>query len=127
MSILKFFGFGKSGSQSRIKSIDATSAVALLSDGNGLMVDVREPSEWASTGRPAECIGLSLGDKDFDGALASLFASNDDPTIVFFCLAGGRSMRAAKKAETAGFSDIYVLEGGLGAWKKANLALEPFG
>ena len=40
-------------------------------------------------------------------------------TYLVHCAVGGRSARACKKMEKMGFSKLYNLEGGMGAWEKA--------
>ena len=42
-------------------------------------------------------------------------------TIVFYCQMGGRSGQAAAFAAANGYSDVYNLQGGIGAWAGAGL------
>ena len=40
------------------------------------------------------------------------------------CAAGGRSARACQKLAKMNFSELYNLEGGLGAWQRAGKPVE---
>jgi thioredoxin len=47
-----------------------------------------------------------------------------DKPIYVYCRSGGRSSQAAKTMSKNGFSKVYNLLGGIGAWNKAELPLE---
>jgi len=49
-----------------------------------------------------------------------------DRSIVIYCASIGchRSMHAARKARDLGYRDVYLLDGGLPAWKEAGYAVE---
>ena len=44
-----------------------------------------------------------------------------DKTIVFICLAGGRSARASAYALQNGFTSVYNMHGGMLSWNELNL------
>lgn len=76
-----------------------------------LLIDVREPSEWAEASIPGAVL-MPLGTV-FDGsALADL---PHDVEIVVQCQVGGRSLTAARILQNAGF-EATNLEGGILAW-----------
>jgi adenylyltransferase/sulfurtransferase len=77
-----------------------------------LLLDVREPHEWAIAPMPdAERIAL--------GALASRLGELDPARpIVTVCHRGGRSMRALELLRAAGFADVRSLRGGVDAWAR---------
>lgn len=78
------------------------------------VVDVREPSEFASEHIPGVLsVPLSsLGPASF-GALKM------DETVYLVCRSGMRACKAAEQMEQMGFKDLRVLEGGLKAWMDA--------
>jgi rhodanese-related sulfurtransferase len=83
--------------------------VALQRAGDSVIVDVREPHEFASGHIPG-AINLPLS--QFDPA--------DLPTgkpIVLVCQAGGRSAKALQTAVAAGVQDIRHYKPGTGGWR----------
>lgn len=109
------FGLGKSKAH---REIDAQTLKTMLADGSALLVDVREPEEFA-----AEHIAGAVN------APLSGFSPQNLPdaggrTVVLQCAGGKRSAMAldhCAKAETA--IDTH-LAGGIGAWKAAGLPVE---
>jgi rhodanese-related sulfurtransferase len=71
------------------------------------LLDVRTPGEWAS-GKfsSSECINFQ--DADFKSKISKLDKSKP---IFVYCAVGGRSSKASKILEQAGFKEIYNLTG----------------
>ena len=94
---------------------------ALLHDPpSGLVVlDVRTPEEFAA-GHIAGAVELDLQGETFEADVAEL-----DRTTPYFvyCQSGNRSGQAVAYLQAHGFSSIYELEGGIGAWQTAGLAV----
>ena len=67
--------------------VDASTAGRLLSQGDAVLVDVREPAEW-SAGHAPQATHLPLGD---------LRAQDVPPaaTVIIVCRSGNRSAKAA--------------------------------
>ena len=74
-------------------------------------LDVREPAEYAM--EHAEGFEMYPLSKLSEKQIASL---NKNNATYVLCQSGGRACQAAEKLERMGFSDIRVIEGGLGAW-----------
>ncbi|MEX0784275.1 MAG: rhodanese-like domain-containing protein [Dehalococcoidia bacterium] len=95
--------------------VDAGAAARLLSEG-ALAVDVREPSEAGSHLPGAKF--LPLGE---------LMQSNGviprGGPVVVYCGHGERSATGLSLLARAGFTDLYNLDGGIGAWQAAGLDL----
>lgn len=88
-----------------------------LARGDAVLLDVREPHEFASERIPGALLyPLSTFDAD---ALPDF----GDRPIVLQCAAGGRSMRAAQALAAAGREGLQNLEGGIQAWKAHGLPL----
>ena len=88
--------------------------LAIQTGKNCHTLDVREAGEYASEFVPGtEHKPLTLIEKGSDLGL------NKDKQIYLFCMSGNRATRAAEKLEAQGFSQVYVVEGGLNAWKQA--------
>ena len=77
-----------------------------------LLLDVREPHEWA-TARIEGAELLPLG--SLESRLAD-FAEWKDRRVVVHCHKGGRSAKACKTLAAAGFQDVWNLAGGIDAW-----------
>ncbi|SDN39384.1 adenylyltransferase and sulfurtransferase [Cryobacterium flavum] len=84
---------------------------------NFLVVDVREPSEFAESSIPTARL-LPLGELLTDGVLSASgrAALPTDMPLIVHCHAGGRAARAANALREAGFADVSVFTGGILAW-----------
>jgi rhodanese-related sulfurtransferase len=97
--------------------IDVTSAAAQIQEKQIKVLDVREPSEFA-TGVIDGAILIPLG--QVEKRVAELDAFKDQPMLVV-CGSGGRSVQAIKVLGKYGFTQLTNIKGGMNAWRKANL------
>ncbi|MEO6004259.1 MAG: rhodanese-like domain-containing protein [Opitutus sp.] len=86
-----------------ITKISPTEAAELVSAGKAVLVDVREPSEWAESGvaAPAELLPMS----DFNGEQKlwrPFLAKNSGKQIILYCRSGNRSGKVAAKLAEQG-------------------------
>lgn len=103
---------------SRIRTLSPAEVKAKIERGEILLVDVREPAEHSGERiSGAKLMPLSAFDP------ASLVESASKP-IVLHCRSGGRSSRAAEMLLNAGHPEAWHMEGGIDAWKRANLPTE---
>ncbi len=88
-----------------------------LDEGSAILVDIRDPSEFAREHiLGARLVPLSgLDTHDFDRERAS------GKGVIFHCQSGRRTVANAAQLIATGFKDVYVLEGGLNAWRGAGL------
>lgn len=100
-----------------IPQIDATEAQALLRRG-ALLVDVREPVEWAAARIPGATL-IPLGD-----LLARVTELPRDRPVILQCRSGNRSNRGARLLADLGYTNVSNLAGGILAWSEAGLPLE---
>jgi len=100
--------------------ISVAEAKEKLDKGEAVMVDVREPHEYAevhASGVRLIPVNTVIGEvkqiRDFAG----------DKEVLFICKSGQRSALAAEFATAAGLDDIalYNVEGGTLAWVEAGL------
>lgn len=91
-------------------------ALAAQQAGEVLIVDVREPAEFAVERIPG-AVNLPLS--TFDPV--SLFASIAPEGVLFQCGSGVRSMKAVMACRLSGLPADQHLAGGIGAWKAAGL------
>jgi rhodanese-related sulfurtransferase len=99
-------------------SINAIEARARLASGAAVLVDVREPSEYARERIPgAVSMPLSCFDAE---ALRARFGSKGAPAVIFHCQSGQRTAKSAEHLGSCGVRS-YILDGGLNAWKNGGL------
>ena len=100
-------------------SVNPTQATHLINREDALMIDVREPGEYAA-GHVLGAKNLPLARLDAAGAELK---RKDRPVIVY-CESGERSARAAAALKKQGYTRVVNLSGGIGAWQQAGLPLE---
>jgi len=93
-------------------------AKEMLDKGEAVLIDVREPGEYAQ----GHAVGARLI------PLNSVFARQnelpDDKDVLFICQMGSRSALAAEYAAAAGKTRLFNVEGGTEAWRDAGLPME---
>lgn len=101
-------------------------ALAAATAGDILLVDIRRPDEWSSTGIPQTAVGIDMRRNDFLEVVLAARATPDQP-IAVICMRGVRSARVTRMFEAAGITSIIdVPEGMLGSragpgWLKRGL------
>lgn len=89
---------------------------------NFRIIDVRRSDEFNDQlGHIQNAKLCTINETSFIKKLKSL---NKDLQYLFVCRSGGRSSRAARVAQTFGFSNIYNLDGGMLAWNENHLPVE---
>lgn len=97
-------------------TLDAETAFQRATAGELLLIDIRQPDEWAETGSPRGAQRLDLRSPDFIDQLTALANGDTSRPIALICARGGRSARTAKALTDAGFTDVLdVSEGMLGS------------
>ena len=93
-----------------VRTITTAQLAERLARGKPVLLDVREPSEFA-TGHVPDARNVPLG------GLAAASARLDPlaETLVI-CRSGRRSVTAARQLKRAGFADVYSVAGGTAAW-----------
>ena len=95
-------------------------AAKRVKEGNALLIDVREPGEWADTGVAEPAVLLSLSDLRGDRtSWKSFLKENKDQELILYCRSGNRSGIAARILEKEGFKVSNA--GGFKHWQKAGL------
>lgn len=82
---------------------------------NAQVLDVRTPKEWES-GIIEGATKINFYESNFSTEVQKLDKS---APVFVYCAAGGRSASAMKQMKQLGFTQIYNLQGGIGAWKSA--------
>jgi rhodanese-related sulfurtransferase len=88
-----------------------------VDEGSAILVDIREPNEFAREhilgARLVPLAGLDVHDFDRERAAGK--------AIIFHCQSGRRTASNAARLIATGFTETYVLEGGLEGWRAAGL------
>ena len=98
-----------------IETLEPAEVARLLKAGKILLIDVREPAEYASE-RIQGALLYPLSTFD-----AAALPTDGTRRVVFHCGSGKRSLAAAEKRLAAGQSHAAHMGGGIAAWKSAGL------
>ncbi len=100
-----------------VKAADLNTA---LTENPPFLLDVREVSEIEKDGYIAGAVNIPVRE-----VLANLdkLPAQDQP-IVIYCASGARGAMVMAALQFLGYTDVKNLAGGLGGWKKAELAVE---
>lgn len=95
-----------------IENINASQFETLIKKQDGIILDVRTSEEFYS-GHISDATNLDYYKNDFEEKLNIM---RKDIPIYVYCRSGGRSKKAAGYMKNLGFSKVYNLIGGIGAW-----------
>ncbi len=101
---------------SGVKNIGINDAVRWQNDDDALFVDVRDTKAYQQ-GHILDAKHIPL-----DQITKRLSESKSDKKLVLVCEQGIQSRSAGKKLrKAAGLNYVYTLQGGMEAWRKANM------
>ena len=98
--------------KSRIREIDVAEFQRMRADGDVLLIDVREDSEWQA-GHAADAIHLGKGiiERDIEAKVP-----DHSTAMVLYCGGGYRSALAADALQKMGYTNAISLDGGWRAY-----------
>lgn len=105
-----------------VQSITADEAIAEISRGGVLLLDVREAAELASQGRVPGSVWVPRGLLEF---CADPEHRDHQPglepgrRVVVYCFDGERSALAGHTLRGLGYRNVAYIKGGLGSWREA--------
>lgn len=94
-----------------IRHIDAHEAKRLV-DGGAVLIDVREPGEYAAENIPGAR----------NHPLSAIAQSPPDATlktVIYHCKSGGRTRMASAALSRCSSAESYIMDGGIEGWKAA--------
>jgi rhodanese-related sulfurtransferase len=109
-----------SGCAADVPSLAPAEAAKLVTAGSAVLVDVREPAEWAETGVAAPAVLLPKS--DFDGAQKQwkeFLEKTGDKQIIVYCRSGNRSGIVAAALAKQGRNVVNA--GAFKDWQAAGL------
>jgi rhodanese-related sulfurtransferase len=108
-------------SAAEVPMLTAAEAAKLMAEGKAVLIDVREPSEWAESGVAAPAVLLPKS--EFDAGLAGdwqdFLAKVGDKQILTYCRSGRRSGDVAQALAAKGHKTANV--GRFQDWQSAGL------
>jgi rhodanese-related sulfurtransferase len=98
-----------------MKNITVEELKSRLDAGEQLhIIDVREPSEYAEYNIGAQLIPLGM----IQGMQLDDIEDFKNKELIIHCKSGARSMQACMILETAGYTNVVNVTGGVMAWKQ---------
>ncbi len=104
----------------KLATVDAQTFQKLAAEKAGIVLDVRTPGEVARGHLPDATV-ININDERFAQKIALM--PKDKPIFVY-CASGHRSAAAASVLVQTGFTEVYNLDGGIGAWASAGLPID---
>ncbi|MBI5891924.1 MAG: rhodanese-like domain-containing protein [Nitrosomonadales bacterium] len=102
---------------SAVQGVDVKQAQSMVSSQGALLLDVREPAEYAAIHAPNAKL-IPLGEVGL--RLKEIETYKDKPVAVI-CRSGRRSAKAVALLQEAGFTQASNVQGGIQAWEQAGL------
>ncbi len=112
------FSDGLQQKLSGVTLLTTAQAIHLINQQKAKFVDVRDAAEFEKE-HIADAVNMPLATLD-DEKIKQKDTSNP---VILVCASGQRARTAVKQFKAKGFSDLYVLKGGLNEWKVAKLPL----
>lgn len=112
---------GMDGAGSSIPKLSPGVANEKVSNGDLILVDVREPNEWQVDGNPEGCIQIALQNENFANEVLLSVNNDKNKKVALCCRSGMRGEKAGKILLKAGFCDVVNVEGGILRWLKEGL------
>lgn len=109
-----------SAAKQQITEIDVATAQKRL---NNLLLDVREPAEFAAGHLPG-AVNIPRGLLEFKIDSHPDFQGRQQADIVVYCQTGGRSALATQVLNQLGYGGAVSMAGGFKAWTESGLSVE---
>ena len=109
-----------------VPRITPAEAREMITKGNTLVLDVRDPPEVEKSGRIAGAVHHSRGMLEFSADPESPYYDKNfgkDKTILLYCASGGRAALAGKVLKDMGYAQVYNM-GGFKDWADNGGAVE---
>ena len=118
--MLSGIAFAQTAEKDSIRVISIEKFEKMSAKKKNMLVDVRTPEE-VSEGQLAGAVNINFLGENFSSEIQKL---NKNKTYLLYCRSGSRTRRAADQMQKAGFKKVYMLEGGITAWKEAGKPIE---
>ncbi len=107
--------------KAKIREVRINDVLKMLTDQVAFtFIDVREDDEWrAGRAKGAIHVGRGVIERDIENLVP-----NKNQKLVLYCGGGFRSALAAENLQRMGYTDVISMDGGIRAWRDANLPEE---
>jgi rhodanese-related sulfurtransferase len=109
-----------------VPAIEPEEAAKLVGQPNVLFVDVRDPTEVATSGKVAGAVNVSRGMLEFRADETTPYHNevfSKDKTLILYCASGGRSALSGQALKELGYKDVRNL-GAFKDWAEKGLPVE---
>jgi rhodanese-related sulfurtransferase len=113
-------GFSQTATKDSIQVLSITQFEKMASKKKSKIIDVRTPEEVAEGHLPG-ALTVDFLNENFASKVQEL---PKNKTYLLYCRSGNRTRKAADAMQKMGFKHVYMLEGGITAWKNAGKAIE---
>jgi len=103
--------------KSKVAGLTAEETKALIDKESVILIDVRDPNEWAKGGiSSTKTINISRGflEVKYPKLILKHYSKND--AFIVYCALELRSVLAASRLKDLGFTNVSYLKGGLKNW-----------
>ena len=110
-----------------VPKITPAQAKEMIAKGNTLIVDVRDGTEVAASGKVAGAVAVSRGLLEFKADPESPTHDKNfarDKTVILYCGSGGRAALGGKLLKDFGYDKVFNL-GGFKDWVEGGGTVEP--
>src|ERR1700727_628466 len=93
-----------------VPKITPDQAADMIKKGNTLVLDVRDASEVAASGKLAGAVNVSRGMLEFRADPESPYHDKNfdkDKSVILYCASGGRAALAGKLLQDMGYDKVY--------------------
>lgn len=131
MTVTKKVGFKElvAAAEAEIDVLSVEEAMQLVGDEGVVFVDIRDVRELEREGKLPGAVHMPRGMLEFWVDPESPYyrpVFDEDKRFVFYCAAGWRSALATATVKRMGLAKTAHIDGGMGAWKKADGPLEAY-
>ncbi|MGI4856828.1 MAG: rhodanese-like domain-containing protein [Janthinobacterium lividum] len=103
----------------RGRGLSSQDATQLINRRNAVVIDIRGADAFAAGHLPQ---ARHLAFADLAGK-APQVAKNKNTPVIVVCQSGVQSAKAEALLKTAGYAEVYVLDGGINGWQKAGMPI----
>jgi rhodanese-related sulfurtransferase len=112
------FSDGLQQKLSGVTPLSTAQAIQLVNQQKASFIDIREKDEFEKE-HIADAVNVPLSTISDHTAKPK----DKEKPVIIVCASGQRARSAVKQFKAQGFSDLYILKGGLNEWRAAKLPL----
>jgi rhodanese-related sulfurtransferase len=112
------FSDGLQQKLSGVTPLSTAQAIQLVNQQKASFIDIRDKDEFEKE-HIADAVNVPLSTISDHKAKPK----DKDKPVILVCASGQRARSAVKQFKAQGFSDLYILKGGLNEWRAAKLPL----